>query len=83
VDLAAVYRRQLDGRILTLAPSGWTYDFTFVLFDQETGSLWYPDEKGLTAIQGPLFGRRLRIIPSYDTNWGQWRTGHPNSHILP
>jgi hypothetical protein len=83
VDLTAVYRRQLDGRPLTLAPSGWTYDFTFVLVDEETGSLWYPDDKGLTAIQGPLFGRRLPKMDSRDTQWGQWRTAHPNSQILP
>jgi hypothetical protein len=83
VDLAAVYSRQLDGQPLTLAPSGWTYDFTFVLVDRETGSLWYPDEKGLTAIQGPLFGRRLPKLPASDTRWSDWRKAHPESRILP
>jgi hypothetical protein len=51
VDLAAVYSRQIDGRNLTLVPSGWTYDNTFVLYDRETGSLWYPYEKGLMGIR--------------------------------
>ncbi len=78
-----MYSRQLDGQPLTLAPSGWTYDFTFVLVDQETGSLWYPDDKGLTAIQGPLFGRRLPLLPSQDTQWERWQREHPGSRVLP
>jgi len=45
--LAVVYSRQIDGNILTLAPSGWTYgrfadSSTFVLVDKETESLWFP-----------------------------------------
>ncbi|MBW1841122.1 MAG: DUF3179 domain-containing protein [Deltaproteobacteria bacterium] len=40
MDLAAVYSREIDGRKLTLAPSGWTYKNTFVLYDKETGTLW-------------------------------------------
>jgi hypothetical protein len=38
VDLAAVYSREIDGRTLTLVPSGWTYERTFVLYDRETDS---------------------------------------------
>ncbi len=78
-----MYSRQLDGQTLTLAPSGWTYDFTFVLVDRETGSLWYPDDQGLQAIQGPLFKRRLPKLPSEDTRWDQWLKGHPQSRVLP
>jgi hypothetical protein len=45
--LAVVYSRQIDGNIITLAPSGWTYgqnpfQSTFVLMDKETESLWFP-----------------------------------------
>ena len=45
--MAVVYSRQIDGNILTLAPSGWTYgqnpfQSTFVLVDKETESLWFP-----------------------------------------
>jgi hypothetical protein len=45
--LAVVYSRQIDGNIVTLAPSGWTYGqdafySTFVLMDKETESLWFP-----------------------------------------
>jgi hypothetical protein len=81
VDLAAVYSRQIDGRDLTLAPSGWTYDYTFVLYDKETSSLWYPREKGLMSIQGHFFNRILPEIKSEDTNMGQWIDKHPQTRV--
>jgi hypothetical protein len=82
VDLAAVYSRRINGQILTFAPSGWTYENTFVLYDKETGSLWYPFEKGLMSIQGKLFNRRLPKIPFEDTSWRDWINKHPESSIL-
>ncbi len=82
MNLAAVYSRRIDDRTLTLAPSGWTYKNTFVLYDKETGSLWYPLEKGLMSIQGEYFKRWLPKIPSEDTRWKMWIRKHPNSSIL-
>jgi hypothetical protein len=82
VNLAAVYSRQIDGRSLTIAPSGWTYADTFVLYDRETGSIWYPYENELRAIQGPYFGRRLPMLPSEDTSWRLWSKNHPDSKLL-
>ncbi|RLC06102.1 MAG: hypothetical protein DRH90_04315 [Deltaproteobacteria bacterium] len=57
VGLAAVYSREINGQTLTFAPSGWTYKKTFVLYDKETGTLWYPKKKGLMRIQGVFFKR--------------------------
>jgi hypothetical protein len=82
VDLAAVYSREIDGKTLTLAPSGWTYKRTFVLYDKETGSLWYPGRKGLEGIQGVYFGRRLPKISSADTSWREWKKKHPSTKIM-
>jgi hypothetical protein len=82
VDLAAVYSRKIDGRNLTLIPSGWTYDSTFVLYDRETGSLWYPFEKGLMSIQGVYFKRWLSSISSDDTQWKDWVEKHPESRLM-
>ncbi|MBW1848704.1 MAG: DUF3179 domain-containing protein, partial [Deltaproteobacteria bacterium] len=42
MNLAAVYSRHIDDRTLTIVPSGWTYKNTFVLYDRETETLWYP-----------------------------------------
>jgi hypothetical protein len=38
-----VYSRQIDGRNITLVPSGWTYDSTFVLYDKLVPSGWTYD----------------------------------------
>jgi len=82
VDLATVYSRRIDGQVLTLVPSGWTYDNTFVLYDRETGTLWYPYRKGLMGIQGMYFKRWLDEIPSEDTVWEKWKKKHPNTKIV-
>ena len=82
MDLAAVYSRQIDGRNLTLVPSGWTYDSTFVLYDRETESLWYPYKKGLMGIQGVYFKRWLPKLSSEDTRWQKWIKKHPDSRIM-
>ena len=54
MNLTAVYSREIQGEVLTLSASGWTYNNTFVLYDYETESLWYhmPGESGLTCISG-------------------------------
>ena len=82
MDLAAVYSREIDGRILTLVPSGWTYESTFVLYDKETGSLWYPYDDGLMSIQGIYFKRWLPKLASENTRWQNWKEKHPQSRIM-
>ena len=82
MDLAAVYSRELDGQVLTLAPSGWTYKRTFVLYDRETGTLWYPEKDGLMGIQGEHFKRRLPSIDSRDTEWSNWIRANPESKLM-
>ncbi len=77
-----MYSREIDGRMLTLVPTGWTYDSTFVLYDRETGSLWYPYEKGLMGIQGQYFKRWLPTIASDDTHWKDWVEKHPESKLM-
>ncbi len=77
-----MYSRQIDDRTLTLAPSGWTYKSTFVLYDKESGTLWYPYEKGLMGIQGYFFKRWLPEIDSADTRWEAWEKQHPQTEVL-
>jgi hypothetical protein len=77
-----VYSREIDGKILTLAPSGWTYKRTFVLYDKETGTLWYPKKDGLMGIQGLFFQRRLPKIGSNDTKWSKWVKKYPSTKLM-
>jgi hypothetical protein len=77
-----VYSREIDERVLTIVPSGWTYKNTFVLYDRETGTLWYPYRKGLKGIQGHYFGSWLEKLPSDDTIWRKWKKKHPDTKVL-
>jgi hypothetical protein len=80
-----VYSRQLDGQTLTLAASGWTYNHTFVLYDLETETLWYPvsgQSGGLTGISGPLRDRVLPLIESARMSWREWREQNPETKFM-
>ncbi len=77
-----MYSRELDGQTLTIAPAGWTYKNTFVLYDRETGTLWYPYKKGLKGIQGKYFERWLPKVSSKDTQLRKWLKKYPDSKIL-
>lgn len=76
-----MYSRQINGRTLTLAASGWTYRRTFVLYDRETRTLWYPlpGTSGLTGIAGPLADEVLPELPSARKRWKEWQRENPES----
>lgn len=76
-----MYSRNIAGSVLTLEPSGWTYDSTFVLFDLETESLWFPKGDHLLCIEGAYFKRKLTELPYRDTTWKEWLRSHPESKI--
>lgn len=77
-----MYSRALEGKMLTLIPSGWTYNRTFVLYDKETGSLWYPYKAGLMGIQGEHFEKWLPKLESTDTNWAKWKKANPSTKLM-
>jgi len=83
-DLAAVYSRTVDGEVLTLGASGWTYDRLFVLYDYETESLWYhlPGTNALACVSGPYEGRELPELVSVVEPWNRWKLSFPNTKIL-
>jgi hypothetical protein len=79
-----VYSREIQGHVLTLSASGWTYKNTFVLYDYETESLWYhmPGESGLTCISGFYADRRLPEFESKQLRWSNWVASYPDTKIL-
>ncbi|UCG53045.1 MAG: DUF3179 domain-containing protein [Candidatus Latescibacterota bacterium] len=79
-----MYSREIDGRVLTLSASGWTYRRTFVLYDFETESIWYHLEgtDGLTCISGVYADRKLGEIGSVMTRWNTWKADRPNTKYL-
>lgn len=84
-DLVAVYSREIDGNVLTLAASGWTYAFTFVLYDYETESLWYPNVLGnkLECVSGFYEGRTLNAVSNIKrSNWNKWKKSNPETRWM-
>ncbi|HBK79876.1 MAG TPA: hypothetical protein DDZ83_09435 [Nitrospinae bacterium] len=83
-----VFDRKLDGRVLTfepgskngpgkgskIGPAGCP-----VMRDRETGTQWVL----LTgaAAEGPLKGKKLRMIPSTQSFWFGWKDYYPKSEI--
>ena len=79
-----MYSREINGHVLTLSPSGWTYQNTFVLYDYETESLWYhmSGESGLTCISGVYADTKLPEYESTQTRWSDWLGDHPETKYL-
>jgi hypothetical protein len=80
----SVYARVVDGDTLTLSASGWIYDSQSVIYDLESGSLWYrlEGETHLTCIAGDHFTRQLAQRPYTVQSWEQWRAAHPTSLFM-
>jgi hypothetical protein len=79
-----LYERTLDGELVSLGTSGYTFERMHVLYDRRTDSLWLPRPDGLTAISGPLAGKVLRRVddPVERTNWGDWQRRHPQTEVV-
>jgi len=75
-----VYARSLGDTTLTFIVSGKLWRNGMVMQDLETGSLW--SQVTGVAIAGPLAGRRLRTVPSVQTDWREWSTAHPHTRVL-
>ena len=84
IGLAAVYSREINDKVLTLSASGWTYQSIFILYDYETGSLWYPISawNGLTCINGEFANQSLHEIPSKVVEWNTCKAENPHTKFL-
>ena len=52
----------------------------FIMRDVETGT-WWQQVSG-EAIQGPLKGHRLELVPYDEVSFAVWRREHPESRVL-
>jgi thiol-disulfide isomerase/thioredoxin len=76
---AAAFRRELDGRVLTLEVAG-VYNGTIIARDRQTRTLWAPFSGH--GLEGPLAGRKLERIPLSLTRWAEWKTRHPATGVV-
>ena len=76
--------REINGKVLTLSASGWTYFTRFVLYDYETESLWFPIESRpeLTCVGGAYTDSVLGKFDFVVTSWKAWKADHPDSKFM-
>ncbi|UCD50285.1 MAG: DUF3179 domain-containing protein, partial [Phycisphaerales bacterium] len=74
---AIVYDARAGGRKLTLFVAGMLWKRNLVMQDVETKSLW--SHMLSQAMDGPLKGTRLKLLPSVLTTWQAWHRLHPES----
>ena len=79
-----MYSREIDGRVLTLTTSGFTYNRQHVLFDRETGGLWFHlgGTDALTCISGYYVDRVLPGMATFHGPWHAWVADNPDSKYL-
>lgn len=75
-----VYSRRLEGETLLFGNTSALYESDLVMYDHQTGSYWF--QVGGEAIVGKLTGKRLRLLPSVTTTWGEWKRLHPETRLL-
>ncbi len=65
-----------------LGTSGFLYRSNKLMYDHATKSLW--STLTGTPVVGPLVGKGIELEPLYvvTTTWKEWRTRHPNTHVL-
>ena len=73
--LATVFDRTVAGRTLTLRQDEEPLHMT----DEETSSAW--NKLDGQAVDGPLKGERLTMIPSFQLFWFAWSDFHPGTTV--
>lgn len=75
-----VWSREIRGRTFELYNTGAIWQNDLVMYDTETESWW--TQVGGEAIDGPLHGWTLDLLPSTITTWEAWRQAHPETEVL-
>lgn len=76
----AAYIAKVNNQTLIFDTDGRLYNSSSILTDRNTGSLW-SQVLGL-AIDGPLRGSGLEIIPVLWTDWGKAKEAFPDAKVM-
>jgi len=75
-----VYDRQIADTTLTFIVSGRLWRNSLVMLDLETNTFW--SHVTGEALDGPLKGAQLSILPAVQTTWDEWFAEHPLTKVL-
>ena len=74
-----IFERATGGRVLTFEQGPPAEGGGLALRDTETGTLWSPVTG--EALEGPLAGSRLTVVPSFASFWFAWSDFHPDTEF--
>ena len=75
-----VFARQIAGQTLSFGVSGRLIMNAVVMYDHQTETLW--SQFLAVAVDGPLKGTAMELLPSQLTTWGAWKEQHPDTLLL-
>ena len=75
-----MYARDVEDQLLTFGVSGKLIMNALVMFDRQTDTLW--SQFLGRAVEGPLSGTDLEVVPAVLTRWESWRMLHPETTVL-
>lgn len=75
-----MHDRRLNGETLVFGNAIGLYLGAMTLWDHGSSSIW--SQPIGEAIEGDLKGRKLDLLPSQVTTWGNWRQAHPRSFVM-
>ena len=75
-----MHDRRVGGRVLTLGNQGALFMGAMTWWDHETASIW--SQPWGAAIDGPLTGARLDLVPSEVRTLGSWTDRHGDTRVL-
>ena len=75
-----MHDRRIDGEAQTFANYGGLYMNAMTWLSRESDSVW--SQATGVAIQGPLKGVRLEMLPSTVVPWGTWKKEHADTLVL-
>ena len=75
-----MYGREIDEEQYTFGVSGKLIMNALVMYDHQTRTLWSQFLR--RAVEGPLAGVELDVVPVTQTTWASWRGMHPDTVVL-
>lgn len=75
-----MHDRRIDGTPHVFGNEGALFKNAMTWWDHETQSIW--SQPWGAAIDGPLEGTRLTLVPFDLVPWGVWRDRHPDTVVL-
>ena len=84
MQLGAVCSPVVDGEVLSFGTTGYTMNNTFVLYDRNTDSVWFPmTENSFDSVAGPTKGKSLPFLEEPEVmRLHAWARLHPDTLVM-